>query len=104
MIASPSAAATSLVGRHEELALLERFVAAVTRGPAFCLVEGEAGIGKTVLLDRAIGEARRQGVRVLVARPAELEARFAYAGLGDLLRGVVSELLAPLPEPQRRAL
>ena len=48
------------------------------------------------------GEAR--GLRVVAARPAESEARLAFAALADLLDTVGDEILALLPPPQRNAI
>src|SRR5438105_14613680 len=101
-IGAPSA--TEVVGRHAELAALEEVVNAGARAPAFAVLEGEAGIGKTVLLDAAVAEAGRQGFRILSARPAESEAQFAFVGLGDLLGETAPEVLSSLPAPQQRAL
>ena len=41
---------------------------------------------------------------MLSCRTSEAEARFSFAGLADLLGGVVSDVLPQLPGPQRRAL
>jgi hypothetical protein len=41
--------ASEIIGREEELAELRRFLDAVDRVPAAFLMEGEPGIGKTVL-------------------------------------------------------
>lgn len=91
-----------LVGREEELELVERFV--VGADPGALLLEGPAGIGKTSLWEFGIDIARRKGVRVLVARPADEESRFAFSGLGDLLADVEAARYASIPDPQRRAL
>ena len=46
----------------------------------------------------------QRGVRVLVARPSDAEARLAFSSLIDLFDGVASEELAGLPPPQLHAL
>ena len=43
-------------------------------------------------------------MRVLEARPSRAEMDLSFAGLGDLLAGVLQEVEAELPEPQLRAL
>jgi DNA-binding NarL/FixJ family response regulator/anti-anti-sigma regulatory factor len=96
-----SAAATrTLVGRSRELTEIDELLG---RLPAVLLVEGEAGIGKTALLHAVVAAARSTDWHVLSASPAEAEASFAFAGIGDLFRGEVGSFHA-LPPPQQRAL
>lgn len=65
--------ASSLVGRADELAMLRQRLQAVARGVRQAvLVEGEAGIGKTRLVEAAAGEALAYGCRVLTASGDEL--------------------------------
>jgi DNA-binding CsgD family transcriptional regulator len=56
------------------------------------LIEGEAGIGKTVLLERAAAAAREGGARVLTARGGELEQEFPYGGIRQLLERELASL------------
>jgi DNA-binding CsgD family transcriptional regulator len=63
-----------------------------------------AGIGKSTLWLAGVEHGRKRGARVLSARPVEAERSLAYAGLGDLLEGVVDEALPALTAPRRRAL
>jgi predicted ATPase len=92
-----------LVGREEELQALELFLASARRESRALVIEGEAGVGKTSLWEAAIHTAAAGGARCLSARPAEAEASFAYAALGDLLR-LEREALEALPPRQRHAL
>jgi DNA-binding NarL/FixJ family response regulator len=101
MSGGAEAPAQTLIGRDRELARIREFL---TRASGVLLLEGEAGIGKTALLHAGVDAARSSGWRVLLARPAEAEATFAFAGIGDLLRDEVGEELVRLPTPQRRAL
>src|SRR5581483_10619030 len=48
--------------------------------------------------------ARERGLCVLECRPAQAEAKLAFASLADLLGPVVDDALPGLPEPQRLAL
>ena len=91
-----------IVGRDAELAAVARFLDA--EPPCALVLEGEAGIGKTTIWRAAVDEARGRGVRILACAPAESEAALPFAGLGDLLGGVSSDLLSALPAPQRAAL
>lgn len=96
--------ADSVLGRENELQRLARFIGSLREGPAACLLEGEAGIGKTELWREGIACAEAASFRVLSCSPAEAETALAYSSLADLLRGVGSEVLAELPVPQREAL
>jgi DNA-binding CsgD family transcriptional regulator len=68
------------------------------------MLEGEAGIGKSMLWHAGVEAARKDGLRVLVSRPAESERGLAHAGLGDLFEPVFDDVLPALPPPRRHAL
>jgi predicted ATPase len=89
-----------LIGRDEELLLLERFLAGRT---GVLLLEGEAGIGKTSVWEAGLERAAAAGYRVLASRAAQAEAQISFAAVADLL-GEEADALAALAEPQRRAL
>ena len=97
-----AAAPDRLIGRERELGEIESFLSRA--GPATLVLEGEPGIGKTAIWSAGVDAAVRQGLRVLRARPSESEAAFAFVALGDLLGDALTETLAALPAPQRRAL
>ncbi|HEY8582144.1 MAG TPA: ATP-binding protein, partial [Capillimicrobium sp.] len=65
------------------------------------LVHGDAGIGKTTLIDAAVAQA--DGLRVLRARGFEGESDIPFAGLHDLI-GPLLDLRDRIPEVQARAL
>lgn len=67
------------------------------------VVRGEAGIGKTALLDHARDEAGRNGFTVISICGVESESQFAFAGLYQLCTPLL-EGTAALPEPQQAAL
>src|SRR5436190_15018875 len=92
-----------LVGRDEELALIEAILDRAETGFSGLVLEGEPGIGKTTLWTAGIERARERGFRVLVARPAEAERALSFAALSDLLDGEHEEI-ANLPPAQRRPL
>jgi hypothetical protein len=98
--------AIDVVGREDELsaldAVLDRLTA--TGRPSAVALEGDAGIGKSTLWLALVDNARKRGLRVLVARPLEAERGLAHAGLGDLLDGVLAHVLPILTPPRRRAL
>ena len=91
-----------LYGRGEQLAVIDRLLEGMRSGRAGSLVlRGEAGIGKTALLDAAAENAT--GARVLRVTGVESEAELPFAGLHALLRPVLDEVGA-LPERQAVAL
>jgi len=98
--------AVEVVGRDEELSALSAVLdrRAAGDGPIAIALEGEAGIGKSTLWRAAVEDARARGLRVLSTRAAESERSLAYTGLGDLLDGVLAEVLPGLTLPRRRAL
>ena len=91
-----------IVGRDAELAAIEGWLDDARASTL--LIEGGAGIGKTTLVRAAIERARAAGVEVLAARPTQAEAALSFVALGDVLEGVIDEVLDELPQPQRRAL
>jgi class 3 adenylate cyclase len=91
-------------GRDAEHAVAVRFLVALAEGPRGLLIAGEAGIGKTIVWEAALGEACRRSYVVLSFRAAASERQLSFAGLGDLLDGVLTEVLSRLATPQRRAL
>jgi DNA-binding CsgD family transcriptional regulator len=99
-----SEAVPDVVGRDDELAAIAAFLDAGPRPPAALALDGEAGIGKTILWLRSTELAAQRSYRVLATRPTELDSELPFAGLGDLLAGTVDDVLARLPSPQRSAL
>jgi DNA-binding CsgD family transcriptional regulator len=92
----------ALLGRTDELEILRQLIADVRDGrSAVVVVRGEAGIGKTELLDALIAEAT--GFRVCRATGVESEMELAYAGLHQLCAPLLGGLTS-LAEPQRRGL
>jgi DNA-binding CsgD family transcriptional regulator len=97
-----SRASEVLPGRRSECARLESLVTGVRAGQGQVLiVRGEAGIGKSVLLDYLAGHA--DGCRVARASGVESEMELPFAGL-HLLCTPMLDLAGKLPPPQRAAL
>ena len=87
-----------IVSRMAELARLDALLAGLVRGEAGALVvHGEAGIGKTTLLD-ALVERCGGAVTVVRACGAETEAELAFSALTDLFYPMLRQLDA-LPAP-----
>ena len=91
-----------LLGRERERREIERALARARSGTSAVLaLVGEAGIGKTALLDHAAGRAA--GMQILRARGVESEAQIPFASLLELLRPALG-LLERIPAPQMVAL
>jgi DNA-binding CsgD family transcriptional regulator len=92
----------ALLGRDRELAALDRVLATARAGSSAVLVlRGEAGIGKTALLDYVAGRAA--GFRTVDVSGIEAEMELPFASLHQLCAPLLGKL-QELPEPQRDAL
>ncbi|HYX44856.1 MAG TPA: AAA family ATPase, partial [Acidimicrobiales bacterium] len=80
-----------LVGRTEELALLEAALGRAAGGhPSAVVIGGEGGVGKTRLVSELAEQARRRGATVLVGGCIELgDGGLPYAPVVDALRPVL---------------
>jgi ATP/maltotriose-dependent transcriptional regulator MalT len=96
--------ATEVIGRDEELGAIEAFLHRVREGPGALVLTGEAGIGKTLLWEAGVAEARARFEHVLSCRGVEAEASLSYAGLSDLLADVLGEVAPSLAPLRLRAL
>src|SRR6202046_1138448 len=91
-----------LHGRRSERDVLDRLLEAVRGGQSRVLVVcGEAGVGKTALVESAIWSA--SGFRVVRAVGVESEMELAFAALQQLCAPMLDRL-DRLPAPQRDAL
>jgi DNA-binding CsgD family transcriptional regulator len=91
-----------LLGRAREQAVIDQLLAGLRTGTSAALVVcGEAGIGKSALLDYAAGAAA--DVRVLRAGGVESEAELAFGALHLLLRPQL-ERIGSLPAVRAAAL
>ncbi|HET6870077.1 MAG TPA: AAA family ATPase, partial [Solirubrobacteraceae bacterium] len=91
-----------LLDRAREREVLDQLVAGVRGGQSRVLVlRGEAGVGKSALLDHLASSA--PGCRIVRAAGVESEMELAFAGLHALCVPMVGRL-AELPTPQRDAL
>ncbi|MER7754998.1 AAA family ATPase [Kitasatospora sp. NPDC097643] len=89
-------------GRNAERDRIEQLLADARQGASGALLlHGEAGIGKTALLDHAA--ERAQGARVLRVEGIESEMELAFGGLHQLFLPVL-DLVDALPEPQAVAM
>ncbi|HEV7174153.1 MAG TPA: AAA family ATPase [Solirubrobacteraceae bacterium] len=93
---------TRLRGRSAECSALDGIVADIRAGKGRALVvRGEAGVGKTALLEYLVDAA--SDLHVVRATGVESEMELAYAGLHQLCAPLLDRL-ERLPEPQHEAL
>jgi DNA-binding SARP family transcriptional activator len=98
---SPGSAATPIVGRQEELALLHRWLADLDRrSGGIVTIVGEAGIGKTRLIGETLRTAAERGAFALELRATPLDQGLPFAAVGEMLR----PLLRNVPEYRLRQL
>lgn len=91
------------IGRRTECEELDRLVTAIRQssGSRVVVVHGEAGVGKSVLLDYLANHAT--GCRVVRAAGVQSEVDLAFAGLHQLC-GPMLDHMDQLPAPQSEAL
>ena len=101
-MASDRAALTGLVGRDAELARLGGLVDPPPARSEVLVLLGDAGAGKTVLLDEVARRAAAAGLAVRLAAGRESEQDLAFAGLHQLLRPVLDRVRACRPGRRTR--
>ena len=91
-----------LVDRRAERGVLDRLIEAVRAGESGALVlSGEAGVGKTALLEYLAGQA--SGCRLARIAGVQSEMELPFAALHQLCAPMLDKLQR-LPVPQRNAL
>jgi AAA ATPase domain len=91
-----------LLGRHRECAALDAGLAALRTGQSRALVlRGEAGVGKTALLNYLV--ARAAGCQVVSAAGVQNEMELAFSGLYQVCAPMLGRVDC-LPSPQADAL
>ncbi len=96
--------AQTVIGREEELGAIEAFLAAAEQSPKALVLSGEPGIGKTILWEAGVEQARERLDDVLICRGVEAEASLSFAALSELLGPVFDDVAGSLLPPRRRAL
>ncbi len=90
-----------LIDRAAERDTLDRFLAAIRAGQSQALVlSGDAGVGKTALLDYLAANA--PGCRVALTTGCQSEMELAFSALHKLCAPILDSLQL-LPPPQRDA-
>lgn len=81
-----------LVGRGDDLADLERLLESDRNGPRVVFVRGDAGAGKSRLLEELADRASRRSWSVVSGRAYPVETGVPYAVLSDAWLPVLSEM------------
>ena len=103
MSSNPGSDALPLVGREFELSQLQTLLAPDRTTGASLVIVGDAGLGKSRLLDAAVETAGVAGWTVLRSRGGRSETELAFAGLHQLVHSVLDRT-DELPDAQRSAL
>ncbi len=94
----PTRNAPGLIGRAAEIIAVEQLLDKVAHQGAALVLRGDAGVGKSALLDNARDLARARGFGVLSAIGVESEANLPYAGLHQLLQPVLHQAAQLAPQ------
>ena len=92
-----------LIGQAEREALGGLLARAADGYSGVLVLRGEAGVGKTVLLDETVAVAAAAGMQTARLTGVEAETQLGYAGLHRFLVPFADQL-ERLPGPQREAL
>ena len=92
-----------VVGRQEELALLDDILGQIETNGAAIIVRGDIGIGKSALLEEVRRDAIERGFCAVTVAGAQSEAHLAFAALQQVLSPALT-YVNKLPAPQRSAL
>ena len=90
---------TPLVGREAELKFLHTRLTVPKTQPLLIVVMGEAGIGKTRIIDETMRRIGLDGMRTLAARGAEFEDCIPLNPIIDVLQQLSGEDFSALGEP-----
>ncbi|XUL92367.1 ATP-binding protein [Streptomyces galilaeus] len=102
-MASAFPAPAVLVGRSAELALIDRHFDSAGAGGAALMLSGEAGVGKSALLDAAAPRAAGAGFRVLRVAGCPFQQGVGFSALNQLLQPLADAIPA-LPARQAETL
>jgi len=81
-----------MIGREDELDMVRTFLDKAATGGAALSLSGEAGVGKTVLLDACAAMSSAAGFRVLRTVGTEFETNLSFSGLNEILSPLRSSI------------
>jgi DNA-binding CsgD family transcriptional regulator len=81
-----------LIGRDHELDMVRTFLDKAATGGAALSFSGEAGVGRTVLLDACVAMSSAAGFRVLRGVGAEFETNLSFSGINEILSPLWSSM------------
>jgi AAA ATPase domain len=81
-----------LIGRDHELDMVRTFLDKAAAGGAALSLSGEAGVGKTVLLDACVAMSSAAGFHVLRGVGAEFETNLSFSGINAILSPLWSSI------------
>ncbi|MFD3452723.1 AAA family ATPase [Streptomyces sp. NPDC058691] len=84
--------AKRLFGRDDDLAVIDSIVWGNAGQAGVLLLVGEAGVGKSSLLDATADRAESDGSRVLRAAGNQFESHMGFAGLNQVLHPLLGEI------------
>ncbi|WP_262056726.1 AAA family ATPase [Streptomyces sp. STR69] len=93
-MASASLTPVVLVGRSAELAVIDRHFGSARAGGAALMLAGEAGVGKSALLDAAASRAAEAGFRVLRVAGRPFQQGVGFSALNQLLQPLAEAIPA----------
>lgn len=93
-----------MIGRDLEAVAIDSLLDSAATGPCALIVEGDAGIGKTTVLNEGIRRADERGYTVLTAQASQAESVMSYTSLADLLGGLGPDRISGVPVPQKDAI
>lgn len=93
----------ALIGRRDEVAMLDEHLTHVEARGAAIVIRGDIGVGKSALLGEAERMGAAHGLETVRIAGTQSEAHITFAGLHQLLRPRLAGIES-LPAPQRSAL
>jgi predicted ATPase len=100
MSMAAAAASQALFGRDPEIASIAAFLGRQSQSNLGALIlSGDAGVGKSALLDEAAGAAATSGYTIIRTAGAEAESEMGFAALTAVVHRVGTDTIAAV-EPQ----
>lgn len=79
------------IGRNKEKAVLKKLLEKTKSAPGdqWCIVEGQAGVGKSNIVQWLNGMARQSGFRTILSKAESIEERTPYFGMIQILEVIL---------------